>query len=228
MSVGFRAYKSIKRPDSAVVAEFSKIPSANIGDALKRMYCMFGGIKPFNKKSFCGAAVTVKLPAGDNLAAQTALDYIQPGDIMVIDGAGYEDRAVLGGMMLEYAKLKQVGGFVVNGAIRDLDEVKASQIPVFAKSVTSLGPYREGPGEINVPVVCGGQVVMPGDILVGDTDGVVVIPRDFAQDILEKAKANYAYEQSEMANMQGKTYTTEQHIHQFTDKFIERGGVLIE
>ncbi len=228
MSVGFRAYTNFTRPEPELVNQFKDIPSSNISDAMRRMYSIFKGVRPFNKLPLLGVALTVKLPVGDNLAAQAALDYAQPGDIIVLDGAGYSDRALLGGMMLEYAKIKKIGGFVVDGAIRDLDEVKACDIPVFAKSVTTLGPYREGPGEINVPVVCGGQVIMPGDILVGDSDGIVVIPREFAEEVLIKAKEHLAKEQEETIRMRTGEYTLEEHLKTFTGKFLKMGGRIIE
>lgn len=111
---------------------------------------MFGGIHAFNNKPLVGTAFTVKVPSGDNLAAQMALDYAKPGDIIVIDGAGYTDRALVGGMMLAYAEERKLGGFVVNGAVRDIDDIMNSPLPVFAKAATPLGPYRDGPGEVNV------------------------------------------------------------------------------
>ena len=187
---------------------------------------MFGGIRPFNQHTLLGTAFTVKVPSGDNLAAQAALDYAKPGDIIVIDGAGYTDRALVGGMMLAYAEMRKLGGFVVNGAIRDLDDIRAGSIPVFAKSATPLGPYREGPGEINVPVVCGGQVVMPGDILVGDSDGLVVISQRDAAELLALSKANLAGEQEELERMKNGHYDEQKHIETFTGLFQKKGGTL--
>lgn len=227
MSVGFRAFLNIERPAPELIEAYREIPSSNIGDVVLRMNCMFGGIKAYNKRPLVGPAFTVKVPAGDNLVAQTALDYAQPGDIIVIDGAGYEDRALVGGMMLAYAEERQLGGFVVNGAVRDLDDIKKSPLPVFAIAATPLGPYREGPGEINVPVVCGGQVVMPGDLLVGDTDGIVVIPKNDAEALLDACRANVAMEQDEMDQMKAGTYEPEKHVKIFTDAFLKRGGEFI-
>ena len=224
MPIGFRAFLEIERPDAALIEAYREIPSSNIGDCVRRMNCMFGGIRAYNKHRVCGAAFTVKVPAGDNLVAQMALDYAQPGDIIVIDGAGYADRALVGGMMLAYAEERGLGGFVVNGAVRDLDDIKHSSLPVFALAATPLGPYREGPGEINVPVVCGGQVVMPGDILVGDSDGIVVIPRRDAADLLSAVHKNLSMEQDEMRRMKEGTYETESHREIFTGAFLKRGG----
>lgn len=224
MSTGFRAFTNFERPSQELVEAFKGIPSSNIGDCVKRMNCMFGGIRPFNQHKLLGVALTVKVPSGDNLVAQMALDYAQEGDIIVIDGAGYTDRALLGGMMLAYAESKKIGGFVVNGAIRDLEDIQNSHMPVFAKGTTPLGPYREGPGEMNVPVVCGGQVVMPGDILVGDLDGIVVIPRKDAEFLLVKAKENLKGEQEDIQRIKDGTYTTKDHLAAFTNSFLNHGG----
>lgn len=228
MAVGFRMFTDFERPETDLVDAFKGIPSSNIGDCVRKMTCMFGGIRPFNKHNLLGVAFTVKVPSGDNLAAQMALDYAKPGDIIVIDGAGYTDRALVGGMMLAYAEMRHLGGFVVNGAVRDMDDIRGSSLPVFAKAVTPLGPYREGPGEINVPVVCGGQVVMPGDILVGDADGVVVIPRKDARELLEAARKNLAGEQEEIHLMKEGLYTEAKHRETFTTMFLRHGGSISE
>ena len=227
MPIGFRAFLDFERPDPALVEAYREIPSSNIGDCVKRMNCMFGGIRSYNRRSIVGPAFTVKVPAGDNLVAQMALDYAQPGDVIVIDGAGYADRALVGGMMLAYAEERGLAGFVVNGAVRDLDDIEASPLPVFALAATPLGPYREGPGEINVPVVCGGQVVMPGDILVGDSDGIVVIPRRDAADLLSAVRKNLSMEQDEMRRMKEGTYEQESHREIFTGAFLKRGGSFV-
>lgn len=224
MSIGFRAFLEIERPDPKLIEEYRQIPSSNIGDCVKRMNCMFGGIRSYNHRNIVGPAFTVKVPAGDNLVAQMALDYARPGDVIVIDGAGYADRALVGGMMLAYAEKRGLAGFVVNGAVRDLDDIERSPLPVFALAATPLGPYREGPGEINVPVVCGGQVVMPGDLLVGDSDGIVVIPRLDAANLLESVRRNLAMEQDEMRRMKEGTYEEESHKEIFTNAFLKRGG----
>ena len=95
MPIGFRAFLHFERPDPALIESYRGIPSSNIGDCVRKMNCMFGGIRAFNHKNLLGPAFTVKVPSGDNLVAQAALDYAQPGDIIVIDGAGYTDRAWL-------------------------------------------------------------------------------------------------------------------------------------
>ena len=215
MAIGFRAYKEFERPAPELVEAFRGIPSSNIGDCTQRMNCMFDGIRPFNDLPLVGTAFTVRVPSGDNLVAQAALDYARPGDIIVIDAAGNTDRGMVGGMMLAYAEM------------RDLEDIQNGSQPVYGKAVSPLGPYRQGPGEMNVPVVCGGQVVMPGDILVGDRDGIVVIPRQEAAELLEAARKNLQDEQEAMARMKAGTFPVEEHLESFTGAFLRRGGELI-
>ena len=225
MTIGFRAFTDFERPSPELIEAYRSLPSANIGDCCYKMNCMFDGIHSFNDIPLCGPAFTVKVPAGDNLVAQLALDYAKPGDIIVIDGAGFTNRALVGGMMVTYAKEKQLGGFVVNGAIRDVDDIKNSPIPVYGITQTPLGPYRSGPGEMNVPVCCGGQVVMPGDIIVGDHDGIVVIPQKDAEELLQAVRNNLAHEQTEMKKMKSGIYTMQEHQKEFLEKFLKNGGV---
>ena len=226
MTLGFRAFTDFRRPDQKLIDSYRNLPSSNIGDCCYRMNCMFDGIRSFNHIPLCGPAFTVKVPAGDNLLAQMALDFAKPGDIIVIDGAGYTGRALLGGMMIAYAEERKLGGFVVNGAVRDVDDLLNSSIPVYAINQTPLGPYRYGPGEMNVPVCCGGQVVMPGDIIVGDHDGVVVVPQADAENLLKLAKENYEKEQSDMSEMKNGSHSSKEHRKQFVEQFLKSGGEL--
>lgn len=186
-NVGFRIYKDFRRPDPELIQKFAGIPSSNIGDCLNRLYNMRSNLMPFNEAPLLGPAFTVKAPCGDNLVTQKALDLAKPGDIIVIDAEGCRDRSIFGEMMVNYAMMRGIGGFIVDGAIRDADAIRNMPIPVYAIAVTPQGPYKHGPGEINVPIACGGQVVRPGDILVGDMDGIVVIKPEWAEDLLPEA-----------------------------------------
>lgn len=147
-------------------------------------------IRPVNRAKLLGTAYTVRAQAGDNLLFYYALDNAKPGDVIVVDGAGYTDRALCGEIMVAMAKQHKLAGFVVDGAIRDWMEIsEMTDFPVFAKSTNPNGPYKNGPGEINVPVNIGGRIIYPGDILVGDGNGLVVIRPQDAPQVLEKAKA---------------------------------------
>lgn len=189
MSLGFRIYFKVDRPDKSVVEAFKGIPVANIADSCNRFFVAGSGIKAYNSVPLVGTAITVKTRIADNLLFHKALDMAEPGDVIVVDASGDCVSALTGEIMMRYAMKKGIVGFVINGAIRDVKAVRGfTNFSVFAKEVTPRGPFKNGPGEINVPIVCGGIVVKPGDIIAGDDDGVVVIPKEEAEDIFRKAK----------------------------------------
>lgn len=188
-NVGFRVYTKIERPDSELVKGFKGIPVANIADNMNRFSCVDARIKPMNRSPLLGTAFTVKSRTADNLLFHKALDIAKPGDVIVVDVQGDTVNSVTGEIMMRYAKKKGLAGFLIDGAIRDSGALAEMDFAVYAKGVTPMGPYKDGPGEINVPVSCGGVVVNPGDIIVGDEDGVVVIKPQDAPDILAKARA---------------------------------------
>lgn len=205
-NVGMRINEAIVRPDPAVIDAFRRLPVANIGDSINRTFCMHPTIRPYNDNLLAGPAFTVKVRPGDNLLLHKALDLAAPGDIIVVDGQGDMSNALIGELMVLWAIKRGLGGIIVDGAIRDVNRLRTVSIPVYAAGVTPAGPYKEGPGEINFPVVCGGVVVHPGDIIVGDADGVVVIsPRD-AGSVLEKASAKSRDEQQTLIDIENGTW----------------------
>ena len=126
-------------------------------------------------------------------------------DVIVVDGGGFNDHALIGELMSARAEQRGVGGMVIWGAIRDSAELKAGSFPVYASGVTHRGPYKNGPGEINVPITIGGIPVNPGDIMVGDADGLVAVPQEHAQEILASAKAILAKEEGSMKQIRAGT-----------------------
>jgi 4-hydroxy-4-methyl-2-oxoglutarate aldolase len=136
----------------------------------------------------CGLAVTVNARPADNLMIHKALQVADAGDIVVVNTCGNMTSAVFGELMCNTAVAKKLGGIVVDGAIRDIDGLTALGFPAFSRTVCAGGCDKDGPGEINVPISCGGTVVSPGDIIVGDRDGVVVVPRADAEEILALVK----------------------------------------
>ena len=133
----------------------------------------------------CGVAVTVNARPGDNLMVHKALEVAQPGDVVVVSTNGNTTSAVFGEIMATTAVEAKLGGIVVDGAIRDVDGLENLGLPAYSRSVTPGGCDKDGPGEINVPIACGNTVVMPGDIVVGDEDGVAVVPREDAAEVLK-------------------------------------------
>lgn len=177
MSVGYKIIKDFERPAPKLVARFKDMPVANIDDNMGRIAAANAAIEPVGYKGqLLGTAFTVKVPQGDNLMLHAAMDMAKPGDVIVIDAGGFEDRAIFGELMATYCKSRGIKGIVCDGAIRDRGGLAAMEnFQVYARTATPNGPYKNGPGEINVPVVIGGKLVYPGDIVVGDDDGVLFI-----------------------------------------------------
>lgn len=185
MSVGCKIIKDFKRPSPELVARFKDMPVANIDDNMGRIAAVDTAIEPIGYKGqMLGTAFTVRVPQGDNLMFHAAMDLAKPGDVIVIDAGGFTDRAIFGELMATYCRSRGIVGIVCDGAIRDQGGLAAMEnFHVYARSATPNGPYKNGPGEINVPVVIGGKLVHPGDIIVGDDDGVIIINPAFAEEI---------------------------------------------
>jgi len=206
MAIGFRAYTKVNRADIKLVEAFRDIPVANISDNMGRIACVDTAIRPYCSVGLLGVAVTVKAAPGDNLMFHKALDMAQPGDVIMVDGEGGLSHALCGEIMYRYAQSRGIAGFVVDGCIRDVEALERLGFPVYARGVQPKGPYKNGPGEINVPVAIGGIVVRPGDIIVGDTDGVVVIKEEDAPALLELANKMYQNEQTAFENIAKGTF----------------------
>lgn len=195
-------YKAIRKNPSAHQADESlldalrNLPVSALSDSMHRNIGTVG-LQPYHRPSkttMAGTAVTMRSRGGDNLTYLRALDFCRSGDVLVIDAGGDLNNAVVGGILSFYAASVGVVGLVIDGAIRDVAEIRERDFPVYARGVTHRGPYKDGPGEINVSVSVGGMVVNPGDIVVGDQDGLLAIAQVDAQDVIEKARAVLAAE----------------------------------
>ncbi|BAO94141.1 RraA family protein [Caballeronia insecticola] len=165
-------------PSAAQVEAFRTVPVAHAGDCMGRSVGAMGLSAYHHSLSLtmCGPALTVRVRPGDNMMIHKAIEMAGPGDVIVVDGGGDLTQALIGGLMRTSALTKKIGGFVIDGAIRDLAEWAEGVIPVYARGHTFRGPSKEGPGEVNVPISCAGMVVTPGDLVLGDADGVIAIP----------------------------------------------------
>lgn len=226
VNYGFRVFQKVERPKRSIVELFDGIPTSNINDNMNRLFCMKHEIKPYNHHQLLGTAITVKSPIGDNAVIHKALDIAQPGDVLVIDGAGALDRALIGEIMVAYAEGKGLSGFVIDGAVRDVAGLKHSSIPVYAAGATPQGPYKNGPGEINVPISCGGQVVFPGDILVGDQDGIVVIRPEIAEALAKVSRKKLEIEDEKLARIRNGDIEEAKHKERY-DKILVNNHVQI-
>ncbi len=206
MSASLRILEIPRRPEPRLVAEFAKMVTPHLSDSMERLYAGGPQLRPMYKGgTLAGPAFTVKTAPGDNLLVHKALDVAQPGDVIVVDAGGFPDHAIIGELMAARAKQRGIAGLVIWGAIRDSAELGAGDYPVFACAVTHRGPYKNGPGEINVPITMGGMPVSPGDIIVGDADGLVAIPQDQAERVLASAKAILEKETAAMKQMRAGT-----------------------
>ncbi len=199
MSVGFRIVSDFARAPKALIKAFAEIPTPLISDNMNRMFAGGAGLRPVHTKgAMCGPALTVHTRPGDNLMIHKALDMAEAGDVIVVDAGGDVTSAVIGEIMVRIAEKMGVAGFVIDGAVRDAGALARNIIPVYARGVTHRGPYKDGPGEIGVPVALDGMVVHPGDVVVGDEDGVVAVPKAQAEAILKLARAQVEAEAKTM------------------------------
>jgi RraA family protein len=200
------AMKSVPKPASALLEAFRKAPTSVISDNLSRLAGAVG-LRPFHRGAkLVGVAFTVRTLPGDNLAIHHALEYVGPGDVIVVDGGGDETRALVGEIMMSVAEHKGAAGYVIDGAIRDAAALAASDFPCFARTAIHRGPYKSGPGEINVPVCIGGSVFAPGDIVVGDEDGVVSFPQSIATALLASVNAQISREKEMLISIREGRY----------------------
>ena len=183
--LGFRILPSPPRLSPDLVERFRGLASPNLADAMGRFNFMDPGIQSRSGLAVCGLAVTVNCRPADNLMVHKALQVAEPGDVIVVSTCGNVTSAVFGELMCHTAVAARLGGIVVDGAIRDVEGIARLGLPAFSRTVCAGGCDKDGPGEINVPIGCGGTVVSPGDIVVGDRDGVVVVARSNAEEVLD-------------------------------------------
>jgi regulator of RNase E activity RraA len=202
MIIGFRILTDVPRAPDVLMDRFQGVPTAHISDCMQRLFAAGAPLRPLHRGGkLLGNALTVKVRPGDNLMVHKAIDMAQRRDVIVVDAGGDLTQAIIGELMMRHAQKRGIAGLVINGAVRDLATIGADTYPVYGAGVTHRGPYKDGPGEINVPVAIGGMVVHPGDIVVGDEDGVVAVPLQEAEGILELTAAQRRREDKTMAEI---------------------------
>lgn len=196
-----------------IVKEFLNIPTTCISDAMNGLNNLNPAIKSLKEGyHLAGRALTVKIPVGDNLAVLRAIRESKPGDILVVDAKGDLYRAIAGDFVIGMAQTLGIGGIVVDGVIRDIVGIKELDFPVFSKGTTVAASGKAGVGELNVPISCGGVAVNPGDIIVGDADGVVVIPQTIEREVLAKALAKLKKDQERDEKISGNREAVIKHL----------------
>ena len=187
--LGFAIHTHKHTVSDATLKRFAKLAVANISDVMSRTNGTVD-LRPFHKGGkILGRAFTVKTAPGDNLMVHKAIDMAAPGDVIVVDAGGPQRNAIIGEIMSTLAASRKLAGMVIDGPIRDVDSIRKNKFPVFARSISHRGPYKEGPGEINVTVSIDGMVVHPGDIIVGDHDGLFAIRPEGADALAKLVEA---------------------------------------
>ncbi|MFA1820160.1 RraA family protein [Virgibacillus oceani] len=206
MSLKLNIYPLKERLPKKLIQRYENAVSPHISDNMNRLYSFPYYLRPYHKEGkLLGSALTVKTRPGDNLLIHKAIDMAEPGDVIIVEGGGDSTNAVFGEIMLRLCQKKRIAGAVVDGCIRDIEAFRKHDFPIYAKGVTHRGPYKEGPGEVNVPISIGGLVINPGDLLIGDEDGVVSIPFERAEEMIELVEEQQEKEQIIMNDIEKGT-----------------------
>jgi RraA family protein len=218
-NIGFRILPLPPHPPAKILRALSGVAAAHLSDSMNRIFSATG-LRPWHRGGhMVGVALTVRVPPGDNLMVHKALDIARPGDVIVVDAGGEISHAIIGEIMSSQAAKRGAAGMVIDGAIRDVGPLARSRFPVYALGATHRGPYKHGPGEINVPVSIGGMVVNPGDIVVGDEDGIVAFAPADAEQLTAAARAKAKAEAAQLKAIAKGTLD-----RSWVDKALRAGG----
>ncbi len=200
--IGFEIHARKRAASKQTVDKFKGVPVANISDCMSRMTAGGARLQPMHDGSpLAGPALTVRTRPGDNLLVHKALDLAQPGDVIVVDAGGDLTNAIIGEIMTSYAQTRGIAGIVINGAIRDSGTIRRGAFPVYAAGVTHRGPYKDGPGEINCVISLNGMTIAPGDLILGDEDGLLSIPFEQTEAVYLAAASKHELETKMLADI---------------------------
>lgn len=228
--VGLKVVKNFRRPTPEAIEQFRDRFVPDIADWLGVLYCVDHAIRPAYSPMprMIGPAFTVRVPPGDNLMVKLAIHMAKPGDVIVIDARGHTDWCLGGAGMTVIAKQRGVAGMLIDGAYRDIGQVQSIDFPMMLRGVAPATGPKRGPGMINVPAHVGGVVIHPGDIIVGDAEGAVVIPRDAADRIAGMIKDTPLKEQAEDWDWDGIAQTDQPRVDYFNAILKARGCEFVE
>ena len=200
--VGNRIRTQWQRPTAELTEQFRGFPTGFIGDAMSRTGVMSGHIRPLWSGAIVhGTVLPVLVRSGDNLKIHQAMAIAAPGDVLVIDGQGSLSHGLFGELMATAAIAQGITGLVIDGAVRDIAHLESLGFAVFGRGICPAGPSKEGSGEVGYPIACGGLVCTAGDLIIGDADGVVVIPRADLALVLEATRAVALWEEKVRAGL---------------------------
>lgn len=219
---GFRILPMPEKISAAFIDAYREVVTPHIGDSMNRLTGSVGLQRYHRAKKLVGRAVTVKARPGDNLMIHKALDMAEPGDVIMVDANRDISQALVGELMMMHAQVRGVAGFVIDGAIRDVAAFYNADFPCYARGNTLRGPFKDGPGEINVPVSVGGMPVEAGDLVVGDEDGVIAIPQRLLQSVLDGA-----HRQAVRENERKRLIAAGQDKRDWIDAYLRSKGVIL-
>jgi RraA family protein len=190
MTLGYRVFTKVERPPSELIGRFANIATPDLVDSMYKVGMVDGHIRPIYHPmvGFAGPAVTVSLPTGSYNVKAMALDIAQAGDVLVVAARGITHHALIGGNLVTGLKRRGLAGLVVDGAVRDVQDIQAVGFPVHACGLAINSGAKSDPGEINVPVAFGHCVIFPGDIVVADEEGIAIVPPAHAEEVLRRVK----------------------------------------
>lgn len=218
----FRVFRSLKRPAPELVAPFADAPTGNVCDAMDRFGAMHYRIKPIDPASrMCGVALTIRTRPGDNLAIYQALELARAGDVLVIQTYDHTVGSVIGDLVVNNARRRGLAGIVTDGLVRDASGIRATGLPVFARGLSPSSPFKDGGVEIGGAISCGGVAVHPGDVVVGDEDGVVVVPQADLLAVAERLQEVFAKEAKMLAAIEGGQLTNEAMLKRLAEVGVE-------
>ena len=193
---------TFSRLDDDRIDRWKSIPTSVVGDSLNRQQVMASRLKPLIEGKMVGQALTVSVVGGDNGAIHAAMTVVRPNQILVIDGNNYTERALWGGILNKLALRKKIGGVVIDGAVRDISDLRSMKLPIYFSAVTPAGPHKGWGGRIGSNISCGGISVSSGDIGLGDSDGVVVVPLAAEERVFKIASALLRKEEEIMSKVE--------------------------
>jgi regulator of RNase E activity RraA len=221
--IGFRAFRRKQAVPSELIQRFGGIPTTNVVDAMGRTGAMDYGIKPIDREMrLLGPALTVRVRPTDNLIIYAAMKMASPDDVLVIATGNFTLTSTWGDLTSYMARGLGIAGVVTDGLCRDVAGIRDAGLPVFARGAVPNSPFKDGQGEINIPVSVGGVVVNPGDIIIGDEDGVVVVPQADAQEVRDGSLAVVEREKATMAG-----FAEGRFIPSYVDAELENKGFRI-
>lgn len=203
----------------SIIEQFKEVPTTCISDTMQGLNNLDPSIKPLKGEyRVAGRAFTVKMPVGDNRVFLQAIREAKPGDVLVVDAKGDTYRAIAGDFIVGMAQTLGINGIIADGVVRDIEGIKQLDYPVFCKGTTVAASGKAGMGEVNVPISCGGTMIHPGDIVVGDADGVVVVPQAMEQEVLKKALEKLEFDIKRAEKVSGKREEVIKYLDNFLSK----------